>query len=278
MNITLWGVRGSIPTTSPDTKEYGGNTSCVEVDADGWLLVLDAGSGIQGLNRSANVKNSRIDILLTHLHMDHIQGLGFFGPLFNPATEIHIWGPAGSSQSLRARLGRYFSPPLFPVYFRNLTCKLILHEIENSRFTIGPFTIQSNYVIHPGPTVGFRVEHQRGVFTYIPDHEFALACNLNNVKDVGWISGSELAADADLLVHDAQYTSEEYRQSGDGDTPQWKDAIQFARLKQVKRLLLSHHDPMHTDEQLRSILKQLKEKQDTTVTFDMAVEGSTIEL
>lgn len=278
MNITLWGVRGSIPTTSPDTREYGGNTSCVEVDADGWLLVLDAGSGIQGLNRSPNVKNSRIDILLTHLHMDHIQGLGFFGPLFNPVTEIHMWGPAGSSQSLRARLGRYFSPPLFPVYFRNLTCKLILHEIENSRFTIGPFTIQSNYVIHPGPTVGFRVEHQHRVFSYIPDHEFALACNLDKVKDVGWISGSELAADADLLVHDAQYTSEEYQAKRGWGHTSMEDAIQFAKLNRVKRLLLSHHDPMHSDQQLHSILKQLKEKHGATVGFDMAVEGSTIEL
>ena len=278
MNLTLRGVRGSIPTTSPDTREYGGNTSCVEVDADGWLLVLDAGSGIQGLNRSPNVKNSRIDILLTHLHMDHIQGLGFFGPLFNPVTEIHMWGPAGSSQSLRARLGRYFSPPLFPVYFRNLTCKLILHEIENSRFTIGPFTIQSNYVIHPGPTVGFRVEHQHRVFSYIPDHEFALACNLDKVKDVGWISGSELAADADLLVHDAQYTSEEYQAKRGWGHTSMEDAIQFAKLNRVKRLLLSHHDPMHSDQQLHSILKQLKEKHGATVGFDMAVEGSTIEL
>ena len=88
MNITLWGVRGSIPTTSPETKEYGGNTSCVEVDADGWLLLLDGGSGIQGMNCTRTVMNSRVDILLTHLHMDHIQGLGFFGPLFNPAGTL----------------------------------------------------------------------------------------------------------------------------------------------------------------------------------------------
>jgi phosphoribosyl 1,2-cyclic phosphodiesterase len=178
MNITLWGVRGSIPTTTPDTAAYGGNTSCVEVDADGWLLVLDAGSGIQGLNRSANIRKTRIDILLTHLHIDHIQGLGFFGPLFNPAAEVHIWGPAGNSLSLRARLGRYFSPPLFPVYFRNLACKLILHEIDKTNFTIGPFDIQSDYVLHPGPTVGFRIQHHRGVFTYIPDHEFSLGYNI----------------------------------------------------------------------------------------------------
>jgi len=278
MNITLWGVRGSITTTSPETKEYGGNTSCVEVDADGWLLLLDGGSGIQGMNCSRNVNNSRVDILLTHLHMDHIQGLGFFGPLFNPASEIHIWGPASIAQSLRARLGRYFSPPLFPVYFRNITSKLILHEIAQTSFTIGPFTIQSDYVIHPGPTVGFRIEHQRRIFTYIPDHEFALGCDINKMRDVRWLSGSELAGGADLLLHDAQYTSEEYKTKQGWGHSSMEDVIQFARLNRVKKLLLSHHDPMHSDEQLRFIQSQLKKKFETTVDFDMAVEGSRIEL
>jgi phosphoribosyl 1,2-cyclic phosphodiesterase len=278
MKITLWGVRGSIPTTSPETKEYGGNTSCVEVDADGWLLLLDAGSGIQSLNYSRTVSNSRVDILLTHLHMDHIQGLGFFGPLFNPDCEVHIWAPAGASQSLRARLGRYFSPPLFPVYFRNITSKLTLHEIEKTNFTIGPFTIQSDYVIHPGPTVGFRIQHQRGIFTYIPDQEFALGSNLNKMNDIRWLSGSNLAADADLLLHDAQYTAEEYNiKQGWGHTSM-DDAIQFARLNGVKKLLLAHHDPMHSDKQLHYFQNQLKEKHETKVAFDMAVEGSTIEL
>ena len=278
MKITLWGVRGSIPTTSPETKEYGGNTSCVAVDADGWLLLLDCGSGIQAMNCARNVNNSRVDILLTHLHMDHIQGLGFFGPLFNPESEIHIWGPAGNSQSLRARLGRYFSPPLFPVYFRNITSKLILHEIEKTSFTIGPFTVQSDYVIHPGPTLGFRIKHRRGVFTYIPDHELALSCNVNEAKDIRWLSGSDLAAEADLLVHDAQYTSEEYRTKQGWGHTSMEDAIEFARLNKVKKLLLFHHDPMHSDDRLHSIEKELKEKFKTMVDFDMAVEGSSIEL
>ena len=127
MKITLWGVRGSIPTTRPDTKEYGGNTSCVDIEHDGTILVLDAGSGIQGLNLSPHLENNRVDILLTHLHIDHIQGLGFFNPLFNSSKEVHIWGPASKTQSLRSRLGRYFSPPLFPVYFINLICKLIFN-------------------------------------------------------------------------------------------------------------------------------------------------------
>jgi phosphoribosyl 1,2-cyclic phosphodiesterase len=133
-------------------------------------------------------------------------------------------------------------------------------------------------VIHPGPTVGFRIQHQRGIFTYIPDHEFALGCNVNNVKDVRWLSGNELAAGADLMVHDAQYTSEEYQSKQGWGHSSMEDAIQFAELNEVRQLLLSHHDPLHSDEQLRSIQNKLKEKHETTVAFDMAVEGSTIEL
>jgi phosphoribosyl 1,2-cyclic phosphodiesterase len=276
MNITLWGVRGSIPTTRPDTKEYGGNTSCVEVEADGTLLILDAGSGIQNLNNSPYLKNKRIDVLLTHLHIDHIQGLGFFNPLFNSSKEVHLWGPASNTQSLRSRLGRYFSPPLFPVYFRNLTCKLFFHEIENSSFKIGPFFIQSCYVTHPGPTVGFRIQNGGSTFVYIPDHEPAMGGNL--IEDAKWLSGSDLASGADLLVHDGQYTTEEYKERVGWGHSSMEDAMQFANINEVKRLLITHHDPMHSDLQLRNILKGLKENFDCTFAYDFAVEGSVIEL
>ena len=276
MNINLLGVRGSIPTTSPATKEYGGNTSCIEVAADGWLLVLDAGSGIQNVNHSDNLNNARVDILLTHLHMDHIQGLGFFRPLFDSSKEVHIWGPA-SKQSLRARLGRYFSPPLFPVYFRNLTCRLFIHEIENSSFTIGPFSIQSCYVTHPGPTVGFRIQYQHRVFTYIPDHEPALG-RTGLPEDLNWLSGSDLALNADLLLHDAQYTTEEYKDRMGWGHSSLEDAVQFASLTQVKHLLLTHHDPMHSDGQLHEILKRLKGNVSCPFPYEMAFEGLKIEL
>jgi len=277
MNITLWGVRGSIPTFNPGTQLYGGNTSCVEVEADGTLLILDAGSGIQHVNFSDNIHYDRIDILLTHLHIDHIQGLGFFKPLFNPAKEVHIWGPVSNTQSLRERLGFYFSPPLSPVYFRDLTCQLFIHEIENSTFQIGPFTIESRYVIHPGPTVGFRVQHKRGAFAFIPDHEPALGRN-GILKDKKWLSGNELASGVDILMHDAQYTAEEYKTRVGWGHSTMDDALHFADVLQVKRLLLTHHDPSHTDAQLETMYARLKETNSYSFPYELAVEGKRIDM
>jgi len=277
MNITLWGVRGSIPTINPFTKVYGGNTSCIEVEEDGCMLVLDAGSGITNLNFSDNLECPRIDILLTHLHIDHIQGLAFFKPLFDPAKEVHIWGPHTTTNNLRTRLGRYFSPPLSPVYFRDLSCQLFIHEIENTTFTIGPFTIQSGYIIHPGPTIGYRVQTHRGVLTYIPDHEPALG-RTGILKDVKWLSGSDLASGADILLHDAQYTREEYSVKKGWGHSSMEDALQFADLTKVKHMYLMHHDPLHSDAQLDEMFAHLKNTTSYSFPFEMAVEGRRIEL
>ena len=277
MNITLWGVRGSIPTFNPGTQLYGGNTSCIEVEEDDSLLILDAGSGIQHVNFSESLQYKRIDILLTHLHIDHIQGLGFFKPLFNPAKEVHIWGPVSNTQSLRERLGFYFSPPLSPVYFRDLTCQLFVHEIENSSFQIGPFSIESRYVIHPGPTVGFRIQDRHGAFAFIPDHEPALG-RKGILKNEKWLSGSELASGVDILVHDAQYTPDEYKTRVGWGHSTMEDALQFADVLNVKRLFLTHHDPSHTDASLETMFARLKETTDYSFPFEMAVEGKRLEL
>jgi phosphoribosyl 1,2-cyclic phosphodiesterase len=277
MNITLRGIRGSIPTFNQDTKVYGGNTSCIEVEEDGCLLVLDAGSGITSLNFSDKLNYKRIDILLTHLHIDHIQGMGFFKPLFDPAKEVHIWGPATSSESLRGRLGRFFSPPFSPVYFRDLTCQLSVHEISNSTFDIGPFNIQSRYVIHTGPTVGFRIQSRHGVFTYIPDHEPALGRG-SLQQDPKWLSGSDLASGADLLLHDAQYTRKEYADKVGWGHSAMEDALQFADITGVKRMILMHHDPVHSDAQLDKMYKHLKENTIHSFPYEMAVEGTMIEI
>ena len=277
MNITICGARGSIPTTSPYNKMYGGNTSCIELEADGSLLILDAGSGIQHISPDLIRGTGRVDILLTHLHMDHIQGLGFFRPLFDPSAEVHIWGPASIAQSLRARLGRYFSPPHFPVYFRNLICKLELHEIEESQFTIGPFHIQSCYIIHPGPTLGYRIQTKGGSVAYLPDHEPALGRN-GLINDVRWLSGSGLAREADILLHDAQYSTEEYSERKGWGHSSMEDALHYAQLNGVKRLLLTHHDPLHTDGQLDEMLGRLKETTPSSFPCELAAEGMKIVL
>lgn len=276
MNIILHGVRGSIPTTNPEMSRYGGNTSCVEVEAEGWRLILDAGSGLYTVDTGRPFLNNRADILLTHLHMDHIQGLGFFQPLFNPAAEVHIWGPASSAHSLRARLGRYFSPPLFPVYFRNLSCKLILHEVEDGTYEIGPFNVQSNYIIHPGPTVGYRIGHRQVSMAYLPDHEPALGLH-GLLPDLRWLSGGGLAKGVDLLLHDAQYTPDEYRLRIGWGHSSINDTLQFAALTGVRHLLFTHHDPMRTDERLDELYGALQAGPPMAFRYEMAYEGMQVQ-
>ena len=277
MKIKLWGVRGSITTTGPDTARYGGNTSCVAVWEDGWQLVLDGGSGIQKLVANSALANNRMDILLTHLHLDHIQGLGFFKPLFDPSMEIHIWGPASSNRTLHSRLSRYLSPPLFPVLIRDLPCTLVLHEIDNSTFQIGPFTIQSSYIIHPGPTVGFRVIGKNAVFAYIPDHEPALGRN-GIIKDERWMSGIDLAKGADLLLHDAQYTAAEYLHKKGWGHSSIDDAAAFATIAGVKRVLFAHHDPGRSDAELDELYSAFRCNSHMACVNELAREGMEITL
>jgi len=277
MKISLRGVRGSIPTTDPETVRYGGNTSCIVVSEGGWVIVLDGGSGMQRFNLHNNITNKRIDILLSHLHLDHIQGLGFFRPLFDPSFDVHIWGPATNSNSLYARLSRYLSPPLFPVLLRDLPCRLTLHEIENSSFQIGTFDIESRFVIHPGPTVGYRIAGKHSVFTFLPDHEPALG-SIDFHSGRKWISGIDLALHADLLLHDAQYTAQEYKNRLGWGHSSMDDAVKFASLAEVKHLLLAHHDPNHTDEQLDKLFADLKKRNTCPFNFELATEGMLIEL
>ena len=144
MKVTYWGTRGSLATPGRKTFRYGGNTSCVQVmGAGGTALVLDAGTGMLPLSRALPQSLRRVDVLLTHLHMDHIQGLGFFYALYNPDMEVHIWGPASPTLDLRSRLMRYLSPPLFPVHLRDLPCKLHIHDGVHMDAEIGEFRMQS---------------------------------------------------------------------------------------------------------------------------------------
>jgi phosphoribosyl 1,2-cyclic phosphodiesterase len=254
--VTLWGTRGSLAAAGPETVRYGGNTSCAEVRAgDGSLVVLDAGTGIRRLGAALAGGTRRIDLLLTHLHMDHIQGLGFFAPFFEADREIHVWGPPSTTLDLRARLTRYLSPPLFPVRLRDLPCRLALHEVPQDGFEAGAFRVSAALVCHPGPTVGYRVAADGVTLAYLPDHEPALGPG-RVPSAPEWLSGSALAAGADLLLHDAQYTAAEYDDHVGWGHSAISHALDFARVTGARRLVTFHHDPGHDDAALDRLLEE----------------------
>lgn len=278
MRVKLWGTRGSIASPGPETMKYGGNTSCVEVRGnDGTILVLDAGTGIRRLSASLPHSISRIDILLTHLHLDHIQGLGFFRPLRRLGSDVHIWGPASTTLSLRERLSRYLSPPLFPVYMRDLQSRVFLHEVADNQFQIGEFTVNSSLVIHPDPTLGYCIASAEGTLAYMPDHEPALGVKEFPI-DPRWTSGYGLAAGVDLLIHDSQYTDKMYRERVGWGHSSMAQAFKFAELAEVKQFVPFHHDPTHSDDDLDRIINEQIEILRPPFRVMAGTEGATFEL
>jgi phosphoribosyl 1,2-cyclic phosphodiesterase len=253
VKIKIWGARGSIPAPGPETMRYGGNTSCVQLTlSDGSELVLDAGTGIRKLGIALRPSSQPLHILLTHLHLDHIQGLMFFAPIFRPESRIVVWGPASPEGSLRDRIARYISAPLTPVEVRELPCQVSFREAETTEWQVGQARVQAASVTHRGPTLGYRVEADGSSVCYIPDHEPGLGAPLADLEEE-WISGFELAREATLLIHDSQYTDDEYRAHlGWGHSP-LSDALVLGQRSRAERLLLFHHDPLHSDDFLDAL-------------------------
>lgn len=287
MNAKVWGCRGSIPSPGSAMVRYGGNTSCVELrPSDGRVLVVDAGTGIRNLGRSFTERSGgtpgRIDILLSHLHLDHIEGLGFFDPLWVESAEVHVWGPRPDGNTLVEGLRAYFGPPIFPVPIHEVPANLTVHEMAEGSFELGPVRITAALVEHPGPTFGYRIEDGDAVITYISDHEPAARADLAALLERGQngeLSGERLARDTGLLLHDTQYTEREYRDHQGWGHSSVAHAVAFARLTGAHRLLLFHHDPAHTDEDLDGVLARARELWgESADRVDIAVEGMEIEV
>ncbi len=280
MQVTLWGTRGSLATPGPAMARYGGNTSCVGVlGREGTVLVLDAGTGIRPLAATIPESLRRVDILLTHLHMDHIQGLGFFAPLYRADIEVHIWGPGSATLRLQARLMRYLSPPLFPVNLSELPCKLIFHDISSRELDIGEFHVCSALVCHPGPTLGYRIAApEGGILAYLPDHEPALGALRFPSLPREWTSGGALAADVDLLIHDGQYSAAEYPGHCGWGHSSLNQTLDFGTLTEVKQLVPFHHDPDHTDTDLDRLIAEAIDQTKPGYQVTPGIEGTIFEL
>ena len=281
MRVRVWGCRGSLAAPGPETVRYGGNTSCVEVELDdGTLLVLDAGSGLRPLGRRLAATPDRpVHLLLTHLHLDHLQGLAFFSPLWDPAARIEVWGPASPTQPLEERVAAYISPPLFPIHLSDVPSAIRFHDVPEGDFTVGSARISAVNVSHQGPTLGYRITADGRTLAYIPDHEPSLAGLDLGSLDPAWISGHAVAEGADVLFHDAQYFEEEYPAHVGWGHSSIDHVVTFARIAAVGQLVLFHHDPEHSDAQLEVLLGRACELWGGQGKPPvLAYEGMTIEL
>ncbi len=256
MRARVWGCRGSLASPGPETVRYGGNTSCVEVRVgDDELIVLDAGTGARPLGLTLVDELPRtIHVLLTHLHIDHLEGLAFFAPLWRSDVDLHVWGPPSPLQSLEHRIAQYLSPPLFPIHLQDIPSHPTFHDVPDDEWKIGTARVMARPVSHRGPTVGYRISENGQSLAYIPDHEPALGVDLATAAPE-WVSGHAVAHHADALFHDSQYTEDEYNQRVGWGHSSTRHVVTFAEMCEVRQLVMFHHDPLHTDDDLEAILE-----------------------
>lgn len=275
MKIRFWGTRGSIPTPGQRTVRYGGNTACVEVrDASGALLILDAGTGLRelGLHLAQNGKSHlEIDLFISHLHWDHIQGIPFFRPAYDPKNHLRIYAPV-HPQPLKELLGMGMDDPFFPVDLDAVPAKIDMEEIPSGgRKTVGHFKVTAMKVHHPAPALAYRVEADGAAVVYATDTEDPFSGKDNPVV--------ELAADADVLVHDAQYVDDDYKKGFGHSTV--ATAVDVAVRARVKRLVLYHHDPDRTDDMLDKIgadAQRLARERGSSAEVLVAYEGMELSI
>jgi phosphoribosyl 1,2-cyclic phosphodiesterase len=280
MRATIWGCRGTLASPGPETVRYGGQTACIVVELDdGSVLILDAGTGIRPFGMSLDgASPRRVDLLITHLHTDHIEGLRFFSPFWDPAVEFRIWGPPAPLKGLEQRMGPFFAPPFFPVHLRDVPSRPDFRDAPSEPWTIGSATVTAELIKHPGPSVGYRIEDGGRTLAYLPDHEPGLGADLSSIGS-RWISGFGLARNADLLVHDGQYTSAEYENRVGWGHSSTAEAVTFAQRAGARRLVLFHHDPLHTDDQLEAMLDEVRTMPAAgSVGVELAFEGETFDL
>lgn len=253
MNVTFYGVRGSTPCPSDTNRRYGANTACVALEVPGAdPIVLDLGTGLRFWGQTQPTDGTfRASALVTHVHWDHVQGLPFLVPIDRPGARLDVYGPVQEGgQSLVAAFEEFMRPPYFPVRSSDLRGTIEFHDLDDADVAIGDAKVRVRSVPHCGPTNGYRVEREGVSVAYISDHQ-------SPMDGSSAVAGSvlELCDGADLLIHDAQFTPEEWKEKAHWGHCSVDYAVTVARESGAKRLALFHHDPSHTDDDVDRLLE-----------------------
>ncbi|WP_455382490.1 MBL fold metallo-hydrolase [Salinispira pacifica] len=308
IRVKFWGVRGSIPTPGAGTVGIGGNTACIEIryGRDQHLIIVDAGTGIRELGdtllREAGPEREpapvKASIFLTHTHWDHIMGFPFFAPIYVKGTALDLYGPVTwEDESLRKVIGHQLSYQYFPVHSGELSASLRFHELREEMVELpGGMNVRTKYLNHPVLCLGYRFECEgrsvvtaydtepfRNLFPADPSHpdydpDIAAEGERAAEEENGRIRA--FFRNADLLIHDAQYTREEYikHRTGWGHSS-LEDAVENAVASSVRRLVLFHHDPERSDEELQSLLSGFRSVGSAhNLDIELAREGLEITL
>lgn len=287
--LTFWGTRGSIPTPGGSTARYGGNTPCVSLEyleGDGRrILVLDAGTGIRLLGNRLTERGSgefELDLLLSHTHWDHIQGLPFFAPLFDGGNAVRVWGPRQGESTLESILRRQMDPVVFPVPIDGLAAQLTVRHIDSGALKVGDFALSVTRLRHPGCTLAYRLTPLAGgaSMVYATDNELGPGGEYEvgprwREEFVRFLHG------VDLLVHDAMYADDELQQYRGWGHSSFEEAVAVAAEAGVRRLVLFHHRPERDDGAMDALVnaaQQAAHTADHSLEVIAAMEGTELTL
>ena len=276
--LRFWGVRGSIPTPGPTTVHYGGNTSCVEIRAEGEIIILDAGTGLRPLGRELlaefNGEPLKLTVLLTHTHWDHIQGLPYFLPVYKPQNQVRILGYEGARLGLDNILTSQMESPFFPIGLREVPANVRIEELRERQFQIGPVRVRACLANHPDNCMGYRLFTTGGSIAFFPDNELRQPRGADP-EMVEFLRGT------DALIMDTQYDRREYQHHLGWGHGCLDDVVAMALKAGVKRLYLFHHDPDHDDAKITAMVahaKKLVAARHGKLRVEAAREGMTVNL
>ena len=283
--VTFWGTRGSIPTPGAHTVRYGGNTPCVAVEAGDQLVILDAGTGIRGLGAQLVERQQgaiRAEILLSHTHWDHIQGLPHFRPFFAAGNEVRILAPQQGAATLETILRLQMHPAVFPVPLEALSARLTVEQVAPGEFTVGVFAVRAIRLRHQGLTLGYRLTPRNGgaSLAYVTDNELGTGGDYD-LPPTWRRDFVQFLAGTDVVIHDAMYTPAQLEQHRGWGHSTYEEALAVAAEAGVRQLVLFHHEPVHGDDAMDGVVaaaRRVAGRLGAVTTVTAAQEGMRLTL